>query len=284
MTANAVWLTFVLSVAISACGASEHAEVLPGASAEAGAASASCEALAACCPSLPSEVASSCKSLSGQASSAECGEELAALASVKRCTTSVDASAGSASPDATISMAVADAAAGSVDAAVGCVLLGPCCASPALPSDETVTCQSIEGAGDEGECAKLLTDLTSAGSCSGVATGSAGPCPELASCCSSQAFPSTFVGDCQETVSQAQASACSSELATFVSAGYCGGVVAGTDGGHPLNTNCQRLSMCCGEITFPAATLSTCENVAAANVSDSCLSAYNAYVVLSYCD
>jgi hypothetical protein len=283
MSLAARGIRLVLAAA-SACGASQKSEVVQGVAVADASASAYCAALGACCANLPAEVVTSCKQLSAQAGDEACGEELASLGA--RCAPAMLLPDAGSTPDAA---AIVDAslprdAADAGRGAVACTLLTACCTSPALPKGELATCQSVQGAGAEAECASLLADLTSASSCTGVGIGLAGACPELQACCASSSFPGQFLTQCQGTVMAGEAASCASDLATFVPAGYCGGVVPDSDGGHLPDPDCAMLSMCCGEITFPASSVSTCESVAAANVGDRCLSAYDSYVALQYCE
>jgi hypothetical protein len=87
-------------------------------------------------------------------------------------------------------------------------------------------------------------------------------------------------------VTAGESSSCASTLAAYIPAGYCGGVLTTLDGGHghAPDPDCTVLAMCCGELTFPEDTLSTCQQIAGANEGGNCLSAYDSYAALSYCE
>ncbi len=275
-----IFLTFV----IGACNGGPNATEILGAGLGDAAAGAYCLSLAACCPELPSEVVASCKQLAAQAGDEACATEVRALgAHCAPYLTLPDAGSATDATAAHVSAMPRDGGTPILDAAVACTLLGTCCGSPALPSSELASCQSIEGAGDENQCAALFDDLTASSACTGsVGVGSGGACPGLQACCTTESFPAQFITECQGTVAAGQATACADDLATFVPAGYCGAVLA--DGGHTPDPDCTVLSMCCNEITFPRATLSTCQSLASANVGGSCASAYESYSALGYCE
>jgi hypothetical protein len=276
----------LLALPLLRCDAQPVTEESIGVAGDASIASPACASLASCCPALPSDVQTSCKALAVQAGAAECSAELAALASAGRCRSAADAGAVDAdvhsdgSPDGSLS---SDGSAGEGGVAVACTLLQACCASAALPAGETATCMSIQGSGDEKTCAGLLTDLTSASECQGASAGGGG-CPELQQCCASSSFPSTFANACLAAVSSGEDASCSSMLATYLSAGYCGAAVHLTDGGHPQDPACSMLAMCCAEETFPTGTLSTCQQIVSGNEGGNCASAYDGYVALNYCE
>ncbi len=274
--------------AVACGGGSNDSELLGGPSVDATAA-ASCMTLASCCPALPMGVAASCNQLAAQAGAAECTTVITALGAGGLCRALVSVGADSgAAADATLRADGGVKAGARLDAgiALACVLLEACCASPALPADELASCQSIQGAGDETDCTGLLGELTAAQSCSGVNVGSGGACPDLAACCATQAFPAEFLGTCEETVAMGDETTCATDLGTFVPAGYCGGVIPSSDGGHghAPDPSCTTLAMCCGEINFPMEDLSTCQQIASGNSGGTCLSAYESYSALAYCE
>jgi len=255
--------------------------------------SESCMTLDDCCPSLPIDVGLSCHQLALQAGSTECGTELSLLTAAGQCLAqAVTPSDAGSKPDAarpsdaSIAFEAGASAASTADAgsAIACVLLEACCTSAALPSDETATCQSIQGGGDESQCTALLDDLTASQDCgSAGGAGSGGACPELAQCCTSVALPANFVATCDQDVMTGDDTTCGSTLAALASSGFCGGSVTTADGGEPQDPSCATLAMCCNEITFPTSTLSTCQSIAGANVGGTCQSALDGYVALNYC-
>jgi hypothetical protein len=83
---------------------------------------------------------------------------------------------------------------------------------------------------------------------------------------------------------QGDETACATDLATYGPAGYCGDVLPGPDGGHPTTANCATLAMCCNEITFPMSALAECQSIVSANEDGNCLSAYDSYAILTYCE
>jgi len=276
----------VVAVLVAACGGgSNDSEVLGTATDDAGL-TAYCAGLATCCPSLPMEVVRSCEQLAAQAGAAECSRELTALAAGGRCGPAGSPPDAGLADDATLheTAVASDASAAGADAAVACILLDACCSSAALPSDEVASCMSIQGAGSESQCASLFGDLTASSSCSGASVGAGGACPDLQACCASSAFPPQFLTTCQGAVAAGENASCASDLASFVPAGYCPGVVTTSDGGHAPDPDCTMLAMCCNEITFPMSTLSTCQEVAAANAGGTCSSAYDSYSALGYCE
>jgi len=276
------WVTpsIVFATCVAACYASGEAEVLGGGSAEASAAEY-CGTLAACCATLPSEVVTSCNQLAAQAGASECAAELTVLATSGRCaspvTTTIDATTR---VDATIAI---DAGVGD-GGAVACALLSACCGSSALPADQLVTCQSVQGAGVESPCASLLTDLTASNECAGGATSPAGACPALSACCGSESLPTASVTPCRATASAGVDGTCGALLTTLTSSGYCGGGALLPDGAHQPTVSCATLATCCNEITFPAKAVSECQDVASANVDGTCLSAYDGYLAVGYCE
>jgi hypothetical protein len=271
---------WALATSALACGATEDSEVLAAPAPDA-ALTPACATLTACCPELPSEVVTSCKQLAAQAGETECSAELAALAPQGRCAprTSTGGDAGS-KLDATTDAMSAPSDAGDAGA-VACTLLTACCASPALPGSNLATCQSVQGAGAEAECAALLSTLTASSECAGGAATAGGACPDLQACCASESLPAADSTSCLGTASAGVDTDCSAQLQALTSAGFCAGVAS--DGGQPTTPDCMTLSMCCGEIAFPAGTLTTCQHLVAANVDGSCLSAYESYAALGYC-
>jgi hypothetical protein len=272
-----VWLSCVAPILAAngiACDAQPSAdEVIQGAGD--GGTPGACTALEACCPTLPTDVVTSCDALSKQADDTECGTLLAALESAHRCL------AGDAGMPEEAAAPV-DARATSKDAtakdgeangpAVACTLLGTCCTSPALPSGEMATCTSVEGTNEESLCASLLTSLTASQSCGATSAGQGGACPELEQCCSSESFPDTFSTSCLATWNAGKDAACAAMLTMFVGAGYCGGTL-----GPQPDPDCVTLAMCCNELKFPADQLTTCQAIVAGNEGGNCLSAYDTY-------
>jgi hypothetical protein len=262
---------------VGACDASVASELPP--SGADGSASGSCASLGACCQSLPSEVVTSCTELAAEASATECAEELAALG--KLCAPAASSKRdGGMIADATT---VGDA--GLVDAgAVACTLLSSCCTSASIAVSDVAQCQSIQASGAESDCTAELAQLVASNECAGVVEDGAttvGTCPDLQACCGSPSLPATFSTACLSTAMNGLNDDCTSELSTFEAAGYC---LPDGGHGHPVDPNCATLSMCCGEVTFPAGTLSTCQSLASANVGGSCLSAYDSYSALGYCE
>ena len=240
--------------------------------------SGACASLGACCQSLPSEVVTSCTELAAEASSIECAEELAALG--KLCAPAV-ASRNDGGE-------IADAAAGDatlMDAgAIACTLLSACCRSASIAVSDVAQCDSVEASGVESNCTAELAQLVAANECAGVVEDGAttvGACPDLQACCGSQGLPDTFSTACLSTAMSGLNDDCTSQLSTFEAAGYC---LPDGGHGHPVDPSCATLSMCCSEVTFPANALSTCQSLAAANAAGSCLSAYDSYSALGYCE
>jgi hypothetical protein len=259
----------------------------------------SCSTLASCCDTLASDVAATCRQLAVQAGTEVCDFELLALYGAGDCRGVIDggvvAEAGAkvdaaGRADARVSgeggaRSDASASQGDRSTPVACVLLGVCCTSGSVPSDEQTTCASIQGAGVESDCVGELGSLTAAGSCSGASYyGSGGACPELQQCCASQAFPAAFLNSCLDALAQGDDPTCKADLAGFVPAGYCGGAVTGADGGHAPDPDCTALDQqCCQWESFPANTLSTCEHLVKANVGGECLSADQGWEAVGYC-
>ncbi len=272
----------VVAMAGLSCGAVPNASEVLGGGTNDAAVSAYCAELDLCCPRLPAEVQKSCRQLAAQTTAMECSSELTALA--RECNAPSGPPDAAVAVDATVREAGAVREASAADAAVACTLLEACCNSPALPPGQVGTCQSVQGAGDEGDCASLFSDLTASASCSGVNVSSGGACPDLQACCTSAAFPAQFLMACTSTAADGDNSACASDLAEFLPAGYCGGVLGFLDGGHPQDPDCTMLAMCCHEITFPMETVSTCDQIVAGNDGGNCLSAYDSYAALGYCE
>jgi hypothetical protein len=149
-----------------------------------------------------------------------------------------------------------------------------------------VMCDDAVSAADEASCSTMLADLTGSQECSAMPVGvspSGGGCPALMACCGSESLPTSQSATCEETASAGDDTQCTQTFDSLASAGYCGAGVTLPDGGHLLTAGCTMLSMCCGEITFPESTLSTCDMIASANNDGTCLSAYDSYSALAYC-
>jgi hypothetical protein len=237
-----------------------------------------CMALQTCCPTLPSEVVTSCKSLAAQATDTQCAKEVSALQASAHCLTSPPPQQD-ASSDAASSTSTTDAG------PVACILLDTCCSSPALMMSQTVMCQDAVSAADESSCSTMLAHLAGSQDCSALpgVPPSGGGCPALSTCCGSESLPTSDITACEETASAGDDTACTQLFDSLAASGYCGPSVTLRDGGHLLTAGCMMLSMCCGEITFPQGTLSTCDMIAGANNDGTCLSAYDSYSALAYC-
>jgi len=280
-----VWLCLGGALQLPLVGCDAHAssqEIVQIAVTEAGV-RPGCVQLQSCCPMLPSDVLSSCTALATQANDTECETLLSALRGGGRCAVALDAAvprdasvaldAGTAPRDA----AVLDAGV----TAVACTLLQACCTSPALPSSQTMTCELIDSTNDETQCSGLLKDLTSSQSC-GAASAVTGTCLQLQGCCGAPSFPVAFGTACMATVSEGLNPQCGSDLQSFVAAGYCDENAG--DGGHPEDPSCTTLGTCCSEVSFPANLVNTCEDIVHGNEGGNCLSAYDSYVGLAYCE
>jgi hypothetical protein len=249
-----------------------------------------CATLGACCPTLPTEVVTSCNDIANGAASSVCANEVAALQAAGRCHMGADGGSLILPADATVAdagMTPADSAAGDASA-VACVLLTPCCSSGAIPAGDVATCMSVEGAGVESTCVGLLNSLTASGSCGGTSPNA---CPELQQCCSSASFPTGNSGGgdpymaCQSVLEMGDPSGCESNLTAFMSAGFCGGSVPTGDGGQLPDPNCTMLETeCCEQASFPVGMMAACQMTVAANNGGNCSNAYAAYVALNYCD
>ncbi len=271
------------------CDAQPVKSEVAGFGAEAGVATSACATLDECCPSLPAEVVASCKELALEVGTDECSAEIVALRAAGYCPEAFDAGVAldaTRRPDASAPSDGghhAEAGAADAAAAVACTLLESCCQSSSLPSDDTATCASIQGGGDESLCAGELSTLVASRSCGGASYGSGGACPEMQQCCESSSFPAVFVSSCLDALAEGDDPTCATDLAAYMQAGYCGGAVPTADGGPAPDPDCTALATCCSSSNFPPGTLSTCQHIVDANEGGSCLSAEDAYGVLGYC-
>jgi len=257
-------------------------EVIASTSADAGA--LACEKFAACCPELPSDVQTSCMRLASMATGAVCRSELQALQRAGNCR-NIDAGPLDSGAPAEASTS-RDGGAAKTPAAA-CILVGGCCASPVLPPSDLPMCEAIASENGESGCADFLDSISVGAVCGGASSsGPGGACPELAQCCTNQAFPAGMASVCATTASAGDDTPCSMALAMFETAGFCGGVVVTADGGitHAQDPSCTMLSTCCSGIMFPASTLTTCQQIVAGNEGGNCLSAYDSYASLAYCE
>jgi hypothetical protein len=261
-------VALILLATLAGCDGNLIAE----ASSEAGLAAESpaCAVLATCCPSLPSDVSSSCVKAANQALNSECGLDVAALVMNGYCPVRVDAGA------------LVDAAPrtdGGTDAGVdasrippACALLGVCCQSPALPADQMTTCSTFLASGEESQCSTLYASLSGSEECGSVG----GTCLQLQSCCTSESFPAQFQLACTGAVNAGITADCANQLSEYQTAAYCVGGDAGITGA------CGMLDLCCPGL--PADQQETCFQIARSSNANDCDSAYAGYYAVGYCN
>jgi hypothetical protein len=158
--------------------------------------------------------------------------------------------------------------------------------SSELTNDMRANCNATAASGTEAQCSELVETLTAGELCqtsAPVVLPTMG-CAALAQCCGNGALPSSDTNNCDAVASGGDENGCMQLYDTLAPAGYCGAGATLPDGGHLLTSGCMMLSMCCGGIGFPQSTLSTCDMIASANNDGTCLSAYDSYSALSYCE